>query len=126
MTPISQIEKIIMGVIIAIALGVFIYLGYTKAILERDLAQSKLDVEALSVQNKNFSDTIEKTNKAITDMALASKQREDAAVIAIKAAQSAADAFNAQAAAIQNQRPQGATDCASAEAMLNDYLARNK
>ena len=124
--PVGTIEKIVGGVVAAIVVGLIVYLGYTKAIVEKDLAQSELQVQALTASNKAFyADTL-KANAALNAANEEAKRREDAADLAIKQAQKVADGLNAQALALQNQKPVGKDDCDSANILFNSYIVRHK
>jgi len=120
-SPISGIKTIAISICALAILGIFAYLIISKSYLQQDLAQSQQDVVALTQANKNWQMQVGKQNDALMSLQKDTKDREDAAKLAIVSAQKTAQTFQKQIDALNKSNPAG-DDCAASKSLLQKYL----
>jgi cell division protein FtsB len=123
--PIGEIKTVILVMAFSALLGLIGYLGYTKSLLQTEVAQQKTDITALTDQNTNFKTQVEASNAAIEKMRSDGLAREAAAVPSIAEANRQAAAFEETARRLAAASPVG-DDCTATKAFLKTYFGGQK
>ena len=115
--PLSSIKNYAIAGVAVVVLGTIVYLGWTKADLEADMAKIQADNAALTFANKEFADKISAMNAA-------ELTREREIAIAEKAAEKESEKDNNSAAALGKMKVD--KDSCKAAKELTDAFFRSK
>lgn len=119
--PIGEVKLVVIGAIAVVALGLIVYLGYTKSLLETKVADQALEISQYKLANETCKSNVAQANSDLKKAITSGTVRQSAVASSIKSTEKTTTPMLARAAALMVALPNG-DDCAAAKSLTNSYF----
>lgn len=119
--PVDQAKAIALAVVALLFVGLLVYLGWTKSILQTENTKLLSDNAALTFANQEWAKHSEETNRIIAKIKADSEARLKAAKDSLQRAASASEKDRASAATFASMKTTG-DSCTQAKQLTDAYF----